>query len=125
MSSGVEGRRWLDELPGVVASLSACWGLQLGRSFHGGTASFVVAATDRRGSACVLKVATSFDDDDLFRRSVLAHRIAGGRGCARLLDHDESVPAMLLERLGANLDDQGMAVPRMLETIATTLRPFW
>jgi hypothetical protein len=34
-------------------------------------------------------------------------------------------PAMLLERLGPNLHDLGMAIPEVLRTIATTLRTFW
>ncbi len=65
------------------------------------------------------------DDDDSFGRSVLVHQLAGGRGCAELYEHDASTPAMLLERLGPNLDDLGMLLPQLLETVATTLRSFW
>lgn len=127
MSSGVAGRRWLDELPGLVATLAARWDLEIGKSFGGGTAAFVTSATDQLGRACVLKVAMPLDmeDADSFGRSVLVHQLAGGRGCAQLLEHDESVPAMLLERLGPNLHDCGMLVPAILETIATTMRSFW
>jgi streptomycin 6-kinase len=127
VSNGVAGRRWLDDLPLVVSDLAERWGLEIGGSFQGGTAAFVTAATDGSGQACVLKVAMPLEIDppESFRRSVLVHQLAGGRGCAELLRYDESTPAMLLERLGANLDDLGMSIPQILETVATTLRSFW
>ena len=126
-ANGLAGQQWLDDLPDMVATVVNRWGLELGLPFPGGTASFVTAATDRSGRACVLKVAmpTEIDGVDAFSRSVLAHQVAGGRGCALLFEHDESVPAMLLERLGQNLDDLRMDLPKLLETIATTLRSFW
>jgi streptomycin 6-kinase len=55
----------------------------------------------------------------------LVHQLAEGRDCAGLLDFDESARAMLLERLGPNLDEPEMPLPRLLETIAATLRSFW
>lgn len=75
----------------------------------------------------MLKVAmpAEIDGVDAFSRSVLVHQLAGGRGCAELFEHDESIPAMLLERLGPNLDDLRMELPQLLETIAATLRSFW
>ncbi|MGH9092867.1 MAG: aminoglycoside phosphotransferase family protein [Acidimicrobiales bacterium] len=127
LSNGSRGRRWLTELAGVVADLAGRWGLELGRSLQGGTASFVVEATDASGRDCVLKVAMHLDTDpeDSFDRSVLVHRLAAGEGCALLLDCDEPARAMLLERLGPNLDELGMPLPQMLETIAGTLQRFW
>lgn len=47
-----------------------------------------------------------------------------GRGCARLLAHDDTVSAMLLERLGPNLDELGMPLPRLVEAMAT-LQSLW
>ena len=127
MSNGGAGQRWLDDLPGVVAALADRWGLRVSRSLHGGTAALVVAAEDRAGHPCVLKVAMPLDMDtgDSFARSVAVHRLAGGRGCAELLAVDEDVPAMLLEQLGPNLHELGMTVPEVLRTIAMTLRTFW
>ena len=127
MSNGGAGRRWLDELPRVVAGLAERWSLDIGPSYRGGTAAFVASATDASGRACVLKVAMPLDMDELdtFRRSVLVHQLADGRGCAELYDHDDSVPAMLLERLGPNLADLELPLPQLLEAITTTLRTFW
>ena len=62
---------------------------------------------------------------EAFRRSLIAHQLASGSSCAALLQHSESPPAMLLERLGPNLAELGMPLQRVLETIAATLRSFW
>ena len=126
-AAGPVGARWLRELPTVVAGLADRWGLRLGAPYGGGTAGYVVAATDEAGRACVLKVAMPLDAAErvAFDRSVLVHDLAAGRGCAALLAHDRDATAMLLERLGPNLDDLGLPLPDLLSTIATTLRAFW
>jgi streptomycin 6-kinase len=127
LSNGAAGRSWLDDLPDVIAELAARWDLELGSPFSGGTASYVAAASDSAGRACVLKVAMPLDmhEQDAFKRSLIAHQLAAGNGCAELLRHSDSPPAMLLERLGRNLDELGMPLPRLLDTIAATLRSFW
>jgi streptomycin 6-kinase len=121
------GRRWLDELPEIVASLAGRWELGLGAAYAGGTAAYVVAATDRTGRACVVKIAAPAGSEmaDTYRRSVFVHRLASGRGCAELLASDDSTMAMLLERLGPNLHDLRMPVERILPSVAATLRSFW
>lgn len=126
-SSGEAGRRWLEELPAVVRSLTERWGLALGEPFSGGTAAYVTRAVDGDSRHVVLKVAMVLDDDDaeLHRRSVLVHQLADGRGCVGLLGHDDERHALLLERLGPNLDALGMPVPQLLDTVAATLRAFW
>jgi streptomycin 6-kinase len=121
------GRRWLDELPDVLAHLAARWDLEIGNPYPGGTASLVLAARDGAGRECVLKVAMTLDGDDaqLFRRSVLVHQLAGGRGCVALLQHDADTSSMLLERLGPNLHELELPTPRVLQVVAATLRSFW
>jgi streptomycin 6-kinase len=127
MANGVAGERWLAELPELVAAVAERWRLQLGQPYRGGTAAYVVAAADGSGRACVLKIAMALNSDeaDAFARSLRVHQLARGRGCAELLAHDESVPAMLLERLGPNLEELGMPLPRLLDAICATLRSFW
>jgi streptomycin 6-kinase len=127
LANGTAGQRWLDGLADAVTELAAKWQLDVGEVFTGGTASYVAAATDSTGRACVLKVAMPLDIDEqrALTRSVAAHRIAGGRGCATLLAHDADRAAMLLERLGPNLHEQGRALDDVLDTIADTLVAFW
>jgi streptomycin 6-kinase len=124
---GAAGSAWLDALPAVIDDLADRCGLTLGDAFAGGTAGYVVAATDARGRDCVLKVAMPLDIDEreTFARSVLAHQLAAGRGCAALLAHASDAPAMLLERLGPNLADLGFTVEQILAAIADTLPTFW
>ena len=126
-SANAAGARWLVDLPRVVAELSERWGLVLGQAFAAGTAGYVVAAVESSGRHCVMKIAMPLDMDehDTFVRSVRAHVLAGGRGCAALLAHDASVPAMLLERLGPNLAELRMPVPEIMDAIASTLQEFW
>ncbi len=127
MSNGEAGQEWLDALPELVAVLCDTWGLSLGPTYRGGTASYVAAVTDSSGKACVLKVAMPLDIDEMgtFQRSADVHQLADGQGCAELLSFDASAPAMLLERLGPSLDDLQYPVQQILEVIATTLRSFW
>jgi streptomycin 6-kinase len=127
LANGVAGRAWLRALAEVVTVLAQRWGLELGEPLEGGTASYVVTATDPSGQRCVLKVGMplEMDDADAFGRSVRVHQLANGQGCAELLDHDPAVPAMLLERLGPNLDRLGMPLPAVFDAITTTLAQFW
>jgi streptomycin 6-kinase len=127
LAAGDVGRRWLRELREVVAELQQRWDLELGAVYRGGTAGYVVAARDRSGRDVVLKVAMPLDDEEVagFARSVAVHLLADGRGCARLLAHDDTRSAMLLERLGPNLDELGLPLDDLLEVVATTLRSFW
>ncbi|MDP2290061.1 MAG: aminoglycoside phosphotransferase family protein [Actinomycetota bacterium] len=124
---GAAGRQWLSELPAVVTSLAAQWELSLGSAYDGGTTSLVVATTDARGRACALKIAMALDDHDRtsFRRSVIAHDLADGRGCARLYAHDDATSALLLEGLGRNLAELEVPLPLLLRAIADTLQQFW
>ncbi|MFT3852712.1 MAG: aminoglycoside phosphotransferase family protein [Ilumatobacteraceae bacterium] len=127
LAAGDVGRRWLADLPRVVARLRDAWELELGSVYRGGTAGFVVAARDRFGTDVVLKVAMPLDDEEIagFARSVAVHRLADGRGCARLLAHDDGMSALLLERLGPNLDELAVPLDELLQIVAATLRSFW
>ncbi len=123
---GAAGAEWLASLPATVDTLAQRWGLVVQHTFDGGTAAFVAAATDDAGTTCVLKVFMPAETgDDEFGRSVLAHQLAGGRGCATLLAHDTSTSALLLERLGPNLAVLGLDVPDILAAVCDTLVTFW
>jgi streptomycin 6-kinase len=132
LANGAAGRRWLDTLADVVARLTEQWGLALGEAMRGGTAGFVTGATDSSGRECVLKVAMPLDTDvrdtferNTFDRCVVVHRLAAGRGCALLHAVDDDAPAMLMERLGPNLEDLGLSLSEMLDAICSTLLAFW
>jgi streptomycin 6-kinase len=124
---GELGAQWLADLPAIFAELERRWDVTIGATFTGGTAACVAEATMADGSAAVVKVAmpASIDGDEVFDRSVLSFELAAGRGCARLLAHDRELSALLIERLGRNLDALGLPVERQLEIICATVRQMW
>lgn len=126
-SEGEVGRAWLDGLSSLTAELAARWDLVLGQPYEGGSAGYVTRATTSNGALGVLKISFSPSSEDklVFARSVRAHQLAAGRGCAELLAHDADSHALLLERLGPNLDDLGLDTPDLMTTIASTLTEFW
>ena len=64
-------------------------------------------------------------EQDAFKRSLIAHQLAAGHGCAELLRHSDSPPAMLLERLGRNLDELGVPFHACWTRSRQRLRSFW
>ncbi len=93
---GEEGRRWCDALPGTVARLTAQWKLSPGKPLAGATHALVLDCLSSDGSPAVLKL--PFVDDEN-RAEADALRLYDGDGAVRLLDHDPTSGALLLERL--------------------------
>jgi streptomycin 6-kinase len=94
---GPDWARWVERLPGRLASLLEEWELTPdGWAMHG-YCSIVVPVRTSDGETAVLKVA--FDVDEESEHEHLALRHWGGRGAVRLLRADPHRRAMLLERL--------------------------
>ena len=127
LAYGDAGARWLQELPSIVEELERRWSITVGSTFAGGTAACVAQATRADGAQAVVKIAmpATIDGDEAFDRSVLAFGLAAGRGCARLLAHDGELSALLIERLGRNLDELGLPVSSQLEIICRTVPQMW
>ncbi|MEY2431998.1 MAG: streptomycin 6-kinase [Acidimicrobiaceae bacterium] len=126
-SHGASGRRWLDGLSELVVGLERDWGVIIGATLAGGTASYVAEATTMDGSAAVVKMAMPAEFDGLgdLSNEITTLLLANGNGCARLLRHDEDRRVLLLERLGRKLEDLALPVPGQLEIICTTLERLW
>lgn len=54
---GSVGHRWLEDLPGVLASIEADWSITFGAALDGGSAAYVTEAATLDGRPVVLKVA--------------------------------------------------------------------
>ncbi|MFI5001477.1 MAG: aminoglycoside phosphotransferase family protein [Reyranellales bacterium] len=93
---GEKGRIWCDALPGSVAHLSKKWKLSTGAAYDSATHALVLECVRADGSLAVLKL--PFVDDEN-RAEADALRLYDGDGAVRLLDHDPTTGAMLLERL--------------------------
>ena len=119
---GSVGADWEAALPGLLASLVVDWGLTVGRSLPGGSASYVTRVTCSDGSPAVLKVAT--DELGLAEQIAVMAR-ADGRGYVRLLRADADRRAMLLESLGPALVGSRRPPEEQLMVLVDTLREAW
>jgi len=93
---GDAGRRWLDALPALVDGLLERWRCGVDGPPRHGEVALVVPVTCPSGPA-VLKVSFPHPGN---RSEPGALRQFAGRGAVRLLDADEDVFALLLERAG-------------------------
>lgn len=119
---GAAGVAWAEALPDVLAGLARDWSLELGADLPGGSNSYVVRVTTASGSTCVLKVVL---DDTGLADQVRVLETADGRGYARLLRSDLRRRAMLLEELGAPLQNSGLPGRDQLAILADTLAVAW
>jgi streptomycin 6-kinase len=92
---GKAGREWLAALPGMVEELCQRWQLEIDGSVMNGYTGLAIPA-HRDKEACILKVYWRDEDTD---SAPLALQIWNGRGAVKLLAHEPSLGAMLLERL--------------------------
>jgi streptomycin 6-kinase len=115
---------WLAGLPGLVAELAGRWGLTVGRAFPDATEAFVAAVTRADGTPAVLKVMVPRPGGHA-RHEITALRLAGGQGCAALMDADEDRGALVVERLGPSLYELGRPLPERLEILCAAAARVW
>ena len=120
---GVDERRaWLDDLPRVIDDLVRRWSLTLGPPFDGDDVSCSwVAPVERDATPAVLKLSMPHMEG---RDEIAGLQFWNGDPTVRLLDADENVKAMLLERCsGASLRSRPQ--PQQDEILARLLRRLW
>lgn len=118
---GPEGRAWLASLDALIAEIERDWSVTIGAALSGGSEAYVAEARTADGEHAILKLA-------LPSSSPIAARIlvaAEGRGYARVLRHDETRRALLLERLGAQLGSLDLPCNAQIEALCATLREAW
>ena len=91
-----KGQAWLDRLPEKIRELEERWAIRVAEPFPGLTYNYVAPATRRDGAVAVLKLGVPNPE---LRSEAATLRLDGGRGYARLLEADEQVAALLLERV--------------------------
>ena len=121
-SLGEVGTAWAAALPARLTEVAARWSLTLGRPRPGGSSSYVVSARTADGRDVVIKLAMP---DPGLDAQVETLRRAEGRGYVRLLDHDSSRQALLLEAMGVSLQQSGRPVTDQLRLLADTLVLAW
>jgi len=108
------GAAWLERLPQIVNRCAERWSLDVGEPLSGGNVALVLEALSADGAAVVLKV--SFPDEES-EHEADALALWDGTGAVRLLAHDISERALLLERIDPGTclwevgdDEQAMAI---------------
>lgn len=124
---GPVGQSWIDDLPGLLASLEAEWSIRCGAPFDGGNAAYVAEALTFGGVRVVLKVAlpAGVDGFSPFEQELEALLLAQGDPYVAVIRHDTKRRSMLLERLGAPLASLGWSSARQLEALTSTLSRGW
>jgi streptomycin 6-kinase len=92
---GAPGRRWLADLPTLVAGVARDWDLELGAAFPL-SYHWVVAATRTDGTPAVLKLGVPGSAHLAVEAATL--QAYDGHGAVRLLAYDPDRGALLLER---------------------------
>ena len=99
--SGEAGRLWIAGLPAMAATYMDRWELLGDGQVASGAVALIIPVARRDGSKAVLKLQPV---DDETGGEPAALRAWAGRGAVRLLEHDSSSGAMLLEKLDASRD---------------------
>lgn len=123
LARGREGAAWLASLDQRVAGLERDWQLSVGDILSGGTEALVVEATAADGEPSVLKITLPGIDPSALESQTLS--AANGRGYVRLRRYDARRGALLLERLGAQLHQQGLSISAQIDIICATLCNAW
>jgi streptomycin 6-kinase len=121
--------QWLRDLPGLVADLERDWAISVGRPYADATEGLVAEAALAGGGPAVLKLHIPRLDSPrpaaAAEREFAVLRLAGGEGCARLLDADAARGALLLERLGRPMHELGMPLAARLEALCAAAMRLW
>ncbi|HEV2238041.1 MAG TPA: aminoglycoside phosphotransferase family protein [Ktedonobacterales bacterium] len=119
---GQQGKRWLADLPGVVAHLERAWSITVGQALTGGTGSYVAPARTAGGGDAILKIAipeVGFADELRVLES------AQGHGYVRLLASDREREALLLEALGPPMASLALPPEQQITLLCQMLRQAW
>ena len=120
----VGAARWLDDLPGIIASLERDWSITVGRPYQTSTEAFVAEASRSDGTPAVLKLMIPRPGDHA-RNEITVLKLTAGKGCVRLLRDDEARGALLLERLGPSMNDLGLPIAQRHEILAGVAARVW
>ena len=115
---------WIDELPLLIASIEADWGIRVGRAYRDSTEALVAEALCDDGTEAVLKLIVPRDADSVQHEATVL-RLAGGEGCPLLLQADIARGALLLERLGRSLFELQLPIGRRHEILVAAAARIW
>jgi streptomycin 6-kinase len=123
-SNDRERAEWLGRLPDVVRELERRWSLTLGRPFDGEDVScaWVAPVTAGNGTPAVLKIGMPHMEGE---SEIDGLRFWDGDPTVQLLDADDTLGAMLLERCEPGTALRTLPEPEQDVVIAQLLRRLW
>ena len=122
-SLGEQGRDWLASLPSVIETLQADWQVEVGEVLAGGSESLVARANNATGEARILKIGMTGSADLAIEARV--YGLGAGQGYATLYEHSETHNALLLEALGAPLDQRRLPIQANIRALCELLVIAW
>ena len=120
----LERRAWLERLPKAIRDLQDRWGLSLGFPFDDDevSCSWVALAERRDGTPAVLKLGMPHMEGE---HEIQGLRFWDGDAIVRLLEADDDLNAMLLERCEPGMALRLIPEPEQDAVIAGLLRRLW
>lgn len=120
--AGEAGLRWLDDLPDLVAAIEAQWSIVVGEPLPDANEGYVARAKRADGTDTVVKLLVPMP---WMNNQIDTLERADGHGYVRVLASDHQRQALLMEALGHPLDEQGLPLNAVLDTLVATLREAW
>ncbi|SCG36855.1 streptomycin 6-kinase [Micromonospora echinaurantiaca] len=117
-----DGRRWLADLPELLAACVERWSLRVGPPFGYAFASLALPAELPDGTPAVLKL--QYPDPDSVHEATALDRWAG-EGAIRLLGHDPQRRALLVERCVPGTPLHTVPPERALDVVVGLLPRLW
>jgi streptomycin 6-kinase len=125
---GAGGRKWLNDLPRIIAEIERNWSISAEKPFRNLSYNYVAPCVRADGSKAVLKIALPLENPEIFNEARYLEA-ANASGAIRLFELDEDRRAMLLERTipGENLkevcgDDEIKAVEIAIPVLQKLLK---
>lgn len=103
---GNTGRKWLNDLPQIIAEIEKSWSVKTEKPFQNLSYNYVAPCIRADGSDAVLKIALPLDSPEIFNEARFL-KMTNGNGAVKLFEVDENRRAILLERSmpGENLKE--------------------
>jgi streptomycin 6-kinase len=117
-----ERAKWLERLPVVLQKLERRWSLTFGKPYEDASCAWVATVTLADGTAAVLKIGMPHFEGE---HEIQGLRFWSGDPTVRLLEADEELGAMLLERCDPGTSLRSSPEPEQDVVIAGLLRRLW
>jgi streptomycin 6-kinase len=112
---------WLDQLPSLVAQLTRRWSLSIDAPFEASCA-WVAPAVRAGGTRAVMKITMPHMEAE---HEIEGLRVWAGDPTVRLLEADDDLGAMLLERCTPGTSLRSVSEPEQDQILAGLLRRLW